>query len=41
MFIYFMTMKYAAIDFTPFLLIAVSYSNPRITQCSLGGFCKV
>lgn len=36
-----MIMKYAAFDFTPFLLIAISYSNLRIIQCYLEGEQKL
>ena len=36
-----MTTKYAAFDFTPLLLIAISYSNLRIIQCYLEGEQKL
>lgn len=36
-----MTAKYAAFDFTPLLLIAISYSNLRIIQCYLEGEQKL
>ena len=36
-----MTTKYAAVYFTPLLLIAISYSNLRIIQCYLEGEQKL